>query len=250
MLRERVVSLVADRLAVQVDAYTWRRYAMIEPLLVAGPVRALNIGTGGGVETLRLLRKGNHVTTVELDEAAATRTRVRVERAGFGDRHVGLCGHVLKVPLDGPFHVILMSEVLEHVQDDLGALQRLASWLEPGGRLILSTPTATWGMLPGDTLSVREDGGHVRAGYDGPELDAMLADVGLVTLRRIFACGWGAAQQHVIERKLRGNWLTRPLGMAFGLASRGAMPLLDGVSYHPTDQITLATKRPTRSRSA
>jgi SAM-dependent methyltransferase len=244
MLRDRVYSLVADRLAPQVDAYTWRRYAVIEPFLVAGPVRALNIGTGGGIETLRLLRRGNHVTTVELNEYTAAHTRERVERAGFGDRHVGLCGHVMEVPLEGPFHVILMSEVLEHVQDDLGTLRRLASWLEPGGQLVLSTPTASWGMIPGDTLSVSEDGGHMRAGYDGPELDAMLADVGLTTIRRVFACGWGAAQQHVMERKLRGNRLTRPLGIAFGLASRTALPLLDAVPLRPTDQITLATKRP------
>jgi hypothetical protein len=139
---------------------------------------------------------------------------------------------------------VLISEVLEHIADDFGALRRIAGWLAPGGRLVLSTPTASDGMLPGDTLSAREDGGHVRPGYDGPELDAMLARLGLMTLRRLYNCGVACCWQHRLERRLRGSRVTRPLGYALGLACRPLMPLLDAISIRPSDQITLAAKLP------
>lgn len=241
-LSAALLRALADRLAVQVDAYTWRRYGLIRRFLLRGPIRALNIGTGGGVETLRLLRRGNRVTTIEIDPEAAQRTRARAERGGYGDRHEGKVGHLLEVDLSGPFDFILMGEVLEHIADDVAALRRVAGWLAPGGRLVLSTPTSSFGMLPGDVLSVREDGGHVRPGYDGPELDAMLAQLGLVTLRRVYNGGRPACGQYVLERLLRHRAATRWAGMAFGLVCRPLMPLLDAVPFRPSDQITIATK--------
>jgi len=243
-LRRTALRLLADRWAVQIDAYAWRRYALMKPFLPHGPISALNIGTGGGVETLRLLRRGNRVTTIDLDPVAARRTRARAERWGYGDRHHGAVGHVLQADVTGPFQLVLMAEVLEHVADDLGALRRIASWLAPGGRLVLSTPTASHGVLPGDVLSTVEDGGHVRPGYDGPELDAMLAGLGMVTERRIYNCGVGCCWQHRAERRLRGRGVTRPLGYAFGLACRPLMPVLDLGPIHPSDQITIASKVP------
>lgn len=242
--RAAVLRLLADRWAVQIDAYAWHRYALMKPFLPRGPIRALNIGTGGGVETLRLLRRGNRVTTVNIDDVTARRTRARAERWGFADRHQGTVGHVLHVDVAGPFQFILMAEVLEHIADDFGALRRIAGWLAPGGRLVLSTPTASNGMLPGDTLSEREDGGHVRPGYDGPELDAMLARLGLVTLRRIYNGGVACCWQHRIERRLRGRSATRPFGYGFGLACRPLMPLLDAMRWRASDQITIAAKLP------
>ena len=244
-LREALLKTLADRLAVQIDAYTWRRYSLIKPFLLKGPIRALNIGTGGGVETLRLLERGNHVTTIEINRDTAQRTQERIERWGYGERHEGKVGHVLHVELKGPFQLVLMTEVLEHIVDDFAALRRIAGWLAPGGRLILSTPTASFGMLPGDTLSVHEDGGHVRPGYDGPELDAMFAELGLLTFRRIYNGAAGACWQHRIERQLRLTSATRWAGYAFGFVSRPLLPLLDAVPYHPSDQITIASKLPT-----
>jgi SAM-dependent methyltransferase len=242
--RAPALRLLADRWAVQIDAYAWRRYALMKRFLPYGPISSLNIGTGGGVETLRLLQRGHRVTTIDIDPATARRTRARAERWGWAERHEGTVGHVLQVDLAGPFQLVLMAEVLEHIADDFGALRRIAGWLAPGGRLVLSTPTASDGMLPGDRLSVCEDGGHVRPGYDGPELDAMLVRLGLVTLRRLYNCGVACCWQHRIERRLRGRSATRPLGYAFGLACRPLMPLLDAVRWRASDQITIAAKLP------
>ena len=82
----------------------------------------------------------------------------------------------------------------------------------------------------------------MRPGYDGPELDAMLAQLGLVTLRRVYNGGRPACWQHRLERRLRLRAATRWAGFAFGLGCRPLMPLLDAVPYRPSDQITVATK--------
>ena len=241
-LVDRIRTKVLDDWALHLDALTWNRYRQVEPFLIRGPIDSLNIGTGGGVETVRLIRRGNHVTTIEISNETASKTRARVVRAGFGERHEGLVGHVMSVDLKRKFHPILIGEVLEHISDDKGTLARIADWLLPGGRLVLTTPTASFGQLPGDTQSLVEDGGHVRVGYDGPELDQMLLDVGLKPIRRVFNSNAIVAYNHVLERALRRYAPIRPVGIGFSIMSRLTMPIADLVSLRDTDQITIAVK--------
>lgn len=134
-----------------------------------------------------------------------------------------------------------MCEVLEHISDDRGTLEKLGRLVERGGRLVLSTPTSSYGMLPGDTLSATEGGGHVRPGYDGPELDEMLRAAGFVTIRRILNGGVGARVQHLIERRLC-SYGHVGLGRSFGFLNRPLMPMLDAWPIHAFVQITIATK--------
>jgi 2-polyprenyl-3-methyl-5-hydroxy-6-metoxy-1,4-benzoquinol methylase len=236
--------LLQDRWALHIQAYTAYRYALVEPFLISGPIRSLNIGSGGGVETLRLLRKGNSVTSIDTDDAGAAQTRARVVRNGFADRHVGHVGHVLDVSISETFDCILMCEVLEHIKRDVETIHRLSNWLVPGGRLILSTPTASYGQLPGDVVTREEDDEHhVRVGYDGPELDEMLKQADFIPLRRTYNSYALMRIQQTIELGLRHRATLVPFGIVFGIASRPFMPLLDAVRLRPLTQLTLATKR-------
>ncbi len=45
---------------------------------------------------------------------------------------------------EGPFAAVSLLDVLEHVEDDLGMLERLRRLLVPGGRLLLSVPAHTF----------------------------------------------------------------------------------------------------------
>lgn len=51
-------------------------------------------------------------------------------------------GDLVDVPLDGPFDVVTMWHVLEHVHDPARALARARDLLVPGGRLVVSVPNA------------------------------------------------------------------------------------------------------------
>jgi SAM-dependent methyltransferase len=237
--------LLLDQLGIQIDAFTWQRYRLIQRFVAAGPIRTLNIGTGGGFETLAMLRKGNHVTTIELGQEASARTHARAIRNGYGEMHRPLVGHVLEIDLSEKFDQIVMCEVLEHIVDDYSALGRLADWLKPGGRLVMSTPTASFGQLPGDQLSPREDGGHVRVGYDGPELDRMLISVGLIPVNRVLNGYFLTVLQHVLERRLKAIRV-KEIGLAFAVVCRPLIPLFEQVRVDASDQITLAIRKDDR----
>lgn len=231
-----------DKLGLHLDTYTWYRYGLLNPFLIRGRIRCLNIGTGGGMETLRLLRLENDVTTIEIDEKVARSTRERIERNGYAEKHVGINGHILNIFLEQKFHQILMCEVLEHIVDDLSVLKRLRDWMLPGGRLILSTPTASYGQFSGGSVQIKEEGGHVRVGYEGPELDEMLEQVGFKTVRRVYNGGRMIQWQHRAERALRRG-STRYAGYVFSVFCRPFLPVLGFEQSRPSNQITLAVKK-------
>lgn len=239
-------NLLTDRWAIHIDAYTMNRYRLIKPYLKKGHFNALNIGTGGGVETLRLLRRGNTVTILEIDSNTAEKTMARIRRNGFAEKVDCICGHFLKVPVNRQFDEIMMCEVLEHIKDDQGSLKKLSSLSNQGARLILSTPTASCGQLMGDEVVEEEDPVHpeyhVRPGYDGPELDTLMQEAGFAVEKRIFNGYLLTQQYHLIERFLRRYKPLMPLAIFAGLAGRIFVPLLELIRIRPSNQITIAHK--------
>lgn len=108
--------------------------------------------------------------------------------------------------LGGPYHQVVMTEVLEHIKDDKECLRRIHSALELGGRLILSTPTAIGGGEIG-YVSPTENGDHVRVGYQGPELDKYLIDLGfIVVYRTYYGYGWAKFIQRILDLCLCIPW--------------------------------------------
>ena len=54
-------------------------------------------------------------------------------------------GDAVSAPVDGPFDVITMWHVLEHLAEPVAALERAAELLAPGGMLIVSVPNNSSG---------------------------------------------------------------------------------------------------------
>ena len=75
--------------------------------------------------------------------------------------------------LEKRFDTIVCLNVLEHIQDDVSALGRMAQLLQPGGRLILQVPQYQFLYSPMD-----KDLGHYRR-YETQELGKKLSDAGL-----------------------------------------------------------------------
>jgi 2-polyprenyl-3-methyl-5-hydroxy-6-metoxy-1,4-benzoquinol methylase len=102
------------------------------------PGRMLELGSFKGDFTRRLLPHFQDITCVEASAEA-----VSVARAAFGAR-VSI-HHALfeKVDLRGAFDNIVMTHVLEHLDDPIGVLRRVnEEWLAPGGRFFLVCPNA------------------------------------------------------------------------------------------------------------
>ena len=77
------------------------------------------------------------------------------------------------VPLSGLYDSVICLNVLEHIDDDIGALRRMTTLLKPEGRLIILVPQYSLLMSKMDRLL-----GHYRR-YSRRELGTKLMSVGL-----------------------------------------------------------------------
>jgi SAM-dependent methyltransferase len=81
------------------------------------------------------------------------------------------------------FDAVVAGEVIEHIEDDRGALEEAARVLRPGGILVISVPAHPGWFGASDTWA-----GHVRR-YTRDDLACVLEDAGL-TLERIRPWGF------------------------------------------------------------
>jgi SAM-dependent methyltransferase len=97
--------------------------------------RILDVGCGDGLFFDQLERFGQ-VEGIEPDASLVTHSihRARIRTVALGVDFEARAEHDL----------VLMLDVLEHVQDDLRALQSLRESLRPEGRLILTVPALSW----------------------------------------------------------------------------------------------------------
>ena len=143
--RARVITAVARRLA-----RAWPPgYRVLEVGCGAGgTLRALERGCPGG----RLIGMDLHREGLRLARRRCAATFVQAD--------------VLAPPFLGSFHLIGLFDVLEHLADDVGTLERLRELLRPEGRLLLtvrpirrSGATSTSGRTTGDvTRAVSSSG--------------------------------------------------------------------------------------------
>jgi SAM-dependent methyltransferase len=99
--------------------------------------RILDAGCGSGRNMVELTHHGV-VTGVELSD-----TSVRLAR----ERGVGevLEGSVMDMPFDeGSFDLTVSLDVIEHLEDDVGALRELRRVTAPGGTLLVTVPAYQW----------------------------------------------------------------------------------------------------------
>jgi SAM-dependent methyltransferase len=164
-----------------------------------GP-RVLNAGAGAGSFSLRLAENGFDVTSVDTSSAAVEVLRGRV--TGEVTR-----ADVTALPFaDAAFDAAVLGEVLEHVEDDRGALEEVARVLRPGGVLAVSVPADPKRFGPSDRWA-----GHVRR-YARQELLGA-CEAGGFTVERCRAWGFPFAalyHRYLYERRLDRHGASAP----------------------------------------
>jgi ubiquinone/menaquinone biosynthesis C-methylase UbiE len=164
-----------------------------------GP-RVLNAGAGTGSFSLRLAENGFDVTSVDASSAAVEVLRRRVPgEIAQAD--------VTTLPFaDAAFDAAVLGEVLEHVEDDRGALEEVARVLRPGGVLAVSVPADPKRFGPSDRWA-----GHVRR-YSRQEL-LSACEAGGFTVERCRAWGFPFAalyHRYLYERRLDRHGASAP----------------------------------------
>lgn len=106
---------------------------VLDSLQLPPDARVLEAGCGTG-GNLALLARYGRLAAFELDDEARSLANAR----GIVEVQPGRLPD--EMPFDEPFDLIVLPDVLEHVEDDNGALRALAERLAPGGRLLLTVP--------------------------------------------------------------------------------------------------------------
>jgi len=110
---------------------------VLDGLELPTPARVLDAGCGSGRNMIELARLGS-VTGIELSETSVELARKR--NAGEV-----ISGSVLEMPFpDDSFDLAVSLDVIEHLEDDLGALRELRRAVAPGGALLVTVPAYQW----------------------------------------------------------------------------------------------------------
>jgi 2-polyprenyl-3-methyl-5-hydroxy-6-metoxy-1,4-benzoquinol methylase len=145
----------------------WRHRALLRRYSPEGK-RVLDFGCMDGVFTLRLQQLGGEAVGYDISPAAiaqAKRFRGNSARPVF----------TTVPPGPGQFDRIYCSEVLEHVEDDVGLVGELVGYLASGGSVVGTTPVGSYFWDPD----------HKRL-YDEALLKRALAPWGRVRLHRYY----------------------------------------------------------------
>jgi ubiquinone/menaquinone biosynthesis C-methylase UbiE len=123
-------------------AYRRRVRTVFEWLEPQDGDRILDGGCGRGFY-LNFIR---HACDAHLAGVDITHTYLRVARHVLAEKRIALINaslHVLPFP-DDTFDKIILSEILEHLADDVAGLREAARVLRPGGLIAITTPNANY----------------------------------------------------------------------------------------------------------
>jgi 2-polyprenyl-3-methyl-5-hydroxy-6-metoxy-1,4-benzoquinol methylase len=99
---------------------------------VPPPARILDVGCGAGEFMSAAAEVGYQVQGIDVSAAA--------ERLCRGRRLDAVTGNFLSYPLAGPFDVVTMWDVIEHLREPAAFLARTRDLLRPGGWLVAKIP--------------------------------------------------------------------------------------------------------------
>jgi SAM-dependent methyltransferase len=170
----------------------WLRWDVVQRLLPVSASRVLDIGAGGGSFGSLLAERYEYVG-IEPDRASYEKARRRI-----GDRGQIVNRAFEEFEPEGAFDLVCAFEVLEHVEDDAGALRQWTRHLRPGGWLLVTVPGGRKRFGPGD-----ERMGHLRR-YDPEDLRAVMEEAGLRGITTVvYGSPWGNLQESIRNAAFR-----------------------------------------------
>jgi hypothetical protein len=198
------------------DARAYRRWLadLARPYLGPHPVE---IGSGRGDHALEWTDSVDRLTCTEADHG-----RFKSLAARFADHEVIQVRHLLLGDDAGIGHgagghsAAVAFNVLEHIPDDVAALQAMGSLVQPGGAIVLVVPAFPSAMAQFDRAI-----GHQRR-YTRASLGTALRDAGLEIEQLRYVNPIGLLIWYVVVKALR---VTPGNGLALRLYDRTVVPV-------------------------
>jgi len=166
--------IVYDRMAAHDATHWWyraRREILADYLkryggLPAG-ARLLEIGCGTG-HNLPMLARFGAVEAIEIDDAARAIASARLGKPVASAPLPELTGIAR-----GAYDLIAVLDVVEHIEDDVAALNAMGACLKPDGKILITVPAHQWMWSAHDTVN------HHHRRYSKKTLDAAIRRAGL-----------------------------------------------------------------------
>lgn len=166
--------IVYDRMAAHDSTHWWyraRRDILADYIArwadLPKSARILEIGAGTG-HNLPMLAAFGEVDAIEIDPAARAIASERLGKPVGGAPLPELTGVER-----GSYDMIAVLDVVEHVEDDIGALKAMAACLKPGGKILITVPAHQWMWSAHDVVN------HHKRRYSKARLTASLKAAGL-----------------------------------------------------------------------
>ncbi|NIJ21994.1 SAM-dependent methyltransferase [Sphingomonas naasensis] len=166
--------IVYERMAAHDTTHWWyraRRDILADYLRRWGDLpkdaRILEIGCGTG-HNLPMLAQFGEIDAIEIDETARAKAS---ERLGKPVGTAPLPELVGVAP--GSYDLVAVLDVIEHVEDDVAALEAIATALKPGGKILITVPAHQWMWSAHDVVN------HHKRRYSKAGFEALLANAGL-----------------------------------------------------------------------
>jgi SAM-dependent methyltransferase len=149
----------------------------------------LDLGCGFGRHAFEAFKRGARVVACDMAVPELVEVRALFEamvlagEASPDGMAVAINGDATRLPFaDGTFDRIVASEVMEHIADDMGALDELVRVLRPGGAIAVTIPAwlpekICW-WLSDEYYAPKAVGGHVRIYTEG-EMRSKMERAGL-----------------------------------------------------------------------
>jgi SAM-dependent methyltransferase len=234
------------------DPCVFDRWLWLRSLLQRGTTRTLDAGCGNGGFSVFAAKVGNDVVAASFSSGEQESARKRADVLGV----TGIDFRVIDLrEIDthrselGMFDQIICLETIEHIGNDEGLVKSLAAMLNPGGRLLLSTPFDAHHPLYTEERepSPVEDGSHVRYGYSQARLREIVDAADLDVASEAFISGVVSQQLTNLMRKLSKRIGLLPAWMTL-LPLRGLVafdaPLSKLLRYPYLSVALCAVKRP------
>lgn len=177
----------------------------------------LDVGSGNGIKSLYISKQYPFllkITGVELDPVLVhSAGRIRDE---LGLANVSfLAENIFTFQTEERFDLAILSDILEHVEDDRGCIQRVLSLLNPGGYIYGFMPLVADGFsldtaepdLKSRILETMRECGHVRPGYTQASAAALFPGCEIVFSRKV-----GTPISELIYEVWRENYFRHRLG--------------------------------------
>lgn len=177
----KIYNAAQDRMAMLPNYYRWIYWRFKK--YMSGVL--VELGCGRGYLIRHYLKRVGQVIAVD-----SNRLLVDQIRRDYSQRRVdAVCAD-----LNGDWKelsgvkadVVLLADVLEHIQDDLGFVRKLTNILKPGGKALIKVPAQSSLYAEMDEAS-----GHYRR-YDKPVLKHVMESAGFKTIRLDFMNPLGA----------------------------------------------------------